>query len=341
MLNRLFAAFSLGILLTVFAAPARAQVFCVYDPLGTSGDYYTIAVDYQLAAKRWGAALTVKAYTDESEINTAFRKGDCDMASMIGMRARLYNKFTGTLDAPSVLENYTQVRDAMGLVASRKLASFMRTDGYEVVGVIPVGACYAMVADRRINSLERAAGKRVATLPWDNAQPVLAEDFKVVPVPTELGRFGEVFNKGQVDVLISPIVLYRPLEIEKGLINKGGIVRRPLFQVSMQFITHAERFPPDFGQKSREYVLGQTDRALSVIRNLEESIDDKLWIYSVHDEVVEWNTTMRNTLDHMTREGIFDRHMLAMLKRVRCREAPEELECAATTEQRENVGKPQ
>lgn len=319
---------------------AQAQLFCVFDPQGVTGDYYSMVQDYQLIARRWGVNLDLKVYTDESAVNTAFRNGQCDMANMIGMRARLFNKFTGTLDAPSVLENYAEVRDAMALVASPKLASFMIDDGYEVVGVLPLGACFAMVKDRRINSLERAVGKRVAILAWDPTQPVLAEDFKVTPVPAEILDFGVLLNKGQVDAIVSPILIYRALDLERALGSKGGIIRRPLFEVTMQVLTHADRFPPDFGQKSRNYLLGQTDRALEIIRAQEQSVDAALWIYVDHDEVAEWNNTVRATLDHMTRNGLFDRHMLAMLKRVRCREMPDEPECAITPEQRENIGHP-
>jgi len=45
-----------SLLLLGLATAARAQVFCVYDPLGTQGDFYNMARDYQLAAKRWGLA---------------------------------------------------------------------------------------------------------------------------------------------------------------------------------------------------------------------------------------------------------------------------------------------
>jgi hypothetical protein len=332
-----------GLLLAALLLPtqALAQTFCVYDPLGAGGDYYSMFKDYQLAAKRWGVTIDLKAYTDDSQLDEAFKAGQCDMASMIGMRARQYNLFTGTLDAPSVIENYAQVREIMSIVTSPKLGKYMVSDGgYEVVGMVPVGGAYAIVNDRYINSLERGAGKKVAIMAWDKTQPMMADDFKVTPVPTQLPLMGSLFNKGAVDMVIVPIVVYKALELNKGVGSKGGIVRRPMFEFTMQVVTHADKFPADFGQKSREYMFTQTDHALGIIRNLEAGVDARLWIYAVHSEVNEWNTTMRALLDHMTRQGYYDRRMLALLKRVRCKTDVEEPECAPTVEQQKSAGHP-
>lgn len=322
------------------AAPANAQTFCVYDPLGAGGDYFSLFKDYQLAAKRWSVQIDLKVYTDDGQLDTAFKSGQCDMASMIGMRARSYNQFSGTIDAPSVIENYAQLRSVMSLVASPKLAKYMIGNGYEVEGVVPIGAGYVMTTDRWINSFERGAGKKVTVMNWDPTQAIMARDFKVTPVPLELPHFAEAFNTGKVDLTIMPMVMYKALELNKGIGTKGGIVRRPLFQFTMQVIGHADKFPPDFGQKSREYLETQTDHALSLARNLEANVDNRVWIYAVHNEITEWNTTMRATLDHLTRSGYFDRRMLAILKRVRCKSDVEEPECAPTPEQTREAGRP-
>jgi hypothetical protein len=330
---------ALGVLL--LHSTAQAQTFCVYDPLGAGGDYYSMFKDYQLAAKRWGVVIDLKAYTDDGQLDAAFKSGQCDMASMIGMRARTYNQFSGTIDAPSVIENYAQLREVMGIVASPKLAKYMVGGGYEVEGIVPVGAGYVLTTDRWINSFERGAGKKVTVMSWDPTQSMMAQDFKVVPVPMDLPHFGDAFNTGKVDLTIMPMVLYKALELNKGIGTKGGIVRRPLFQFTMQVIGHADKFPPDFGQKSREYLFTQTDHALSLARNLEAQVDSRLWIYAVHSELTEWNVTMRAALEHMTKAGNFDRRMLAVLKRVRCRSDAEEPECAPSAEQQQNAGRPE
>lgn len=310
---------------------AIAQNFCVFDPMGTLGEYYSLAKDYQVATKRWGVDIDLVIYTDDDKLNVAFKEGRCDMASMIGMRAREFNLFSGTLDAPGVLENYVEVHEAMDLMASPKVAKYMQQGDYEVVGVLPVGAAYSIVNDRHINSLETAAGHKVAIMGWDKTQKFICEEMHVVPVDSTLADSGSKFNKGDVDFIVAPIVMYKPMELAKGIGSKGGIIRRPLFQFTMQLVALHSKFPPAFGQQSREYIDQQVNHALGIIHNNEADVDGRQWIYALHSEVLEWDTAMRNIVKHMAKRGFFDNRMLAILKRIRCKGANnEEPECAPT-----------
>jgi hypothetical protein len=312
---------------------ACAQSFCVFDPLGSQGDYASLAKDYQLAAKRWGVNIDIVIYTDDDKLDADFRANKCDMASMIGMRARSFNLFTGTLDAPGVMDNYVEVREAMDLIASPKVAKYMLQDNYEVVGVLPVGAAYSIVNDRRINSLETAAGHKVAIMAWDKTQKTMCDDMHVVAVPTTLAQSAVMFNKGQVDFIVTPAVMYKPMELSKGIGSKGGIIRRPLFQFSMQFVALQNKFPPSFGQQSRQYVNQQVNHALGIIHNNEADIDARQWIYALHSEVLTWDISMRKIIAHLVKDDDFDPRMLGVLKRIRCKNNVEEPECAPTPAQ--------
>ena len=318
-----------SLLLLGLATAARAQVFCVYDPLGTQGDFYNMARDYQLAAKRWGLEIELKPYTDDNALNTDFKAGQCDMASMIGMRALEFNKFTGSIDAPSVIENYSQMREVLDLMASPKLARLMDSNGYQMVGMIPIGAAYPVVNDRAINSFEHADGKKVAVMSWDPTQTLMAQHYNVTPVATTLPDYGHTFNTGKVDVIIAPMVIFKAMELSKGIGHKGGIVRRPMFNFTMQLIAHTDKFPEDFGQKSRDYMHAQTDHALGIIHNEEAAVDNRLWIYAVHSEVVEWNIGMRKLLNTLVDEGHFDRRMITLLERIRCKTSVDDTGCAS------------
>ena len=306
---------------------ALAQSFCVFDPLGAQGDYYSLFKDYQVAAKRWGVDIDLKPYVDDNKLNDAFKSGQCDMASMIGMRARLFNQFTGTLDSPGTIENYAQEREVMALMASPVLARYMVSGPYEMVGVVPIGAAYPVVNDRKINSLAAGAGKKVGIMGWDKTQAMIADEFHVTPVPLELSAFGSQFSAGKIDMIVVPMALYKPLELNKSIGSIGGIVRRPLFQFTMQLMAHTDKFPPGFGQQSREFMRLQVDHALGVIRNTEAEVDNRQWIYALHNEIVEWKDSMRVALAHMVKNGYFDKRMLTLLQRVRCRSTPDSDEC--------------
>lgn len=314
-------------LLLLMPAVANAQVFCVFDPLGSAGDYFNLFKDYQLAAQRWGVTVELKPYADDQALHDDFKAGKCDMASMIGFRAREFNGFTGTLDAPGVLDNYAEVRQAMAVIASPKLKSALSDGTYEVVGVLPIGAAYGVTRDRTKNSLKDAVGMRVPVLSWDKVGKMLVEDLKAQPVPLEMTHFGDAFNTGKVDVIVVPLVLFKALELEKGVGTQGGIMRRPFAQFTMQMVAYTSRFPTSFGQQSRDYMLTQTDHALSIAHNQEAGIDQRLWVYVMKHDVDLYDQTLRSILDHLAHEGLADRHMLAILKRIRCNSRTSESDC--------------
>jgi len=312
---------------------AQAQSFCVYDPAGASGDFYSMARDYQIAAKLWNVSLQLRPYTDDSKLDADFKAGKCDMASMLGMRARAYNKFTGTIDAPGALANYVQVRSALNLMAEPHLARYMVDNGFETVGIVPVGGAYAVTADRNVNTFDKAAGKRIAVMEWDPVQAEAAQEAGVVPVPTQLSQFGTLFNTGKVDIIFAPMTLYKALDMDRGVGTKGGIIRRPLAELTMQYITHAERFPAGFGQHSRQFVTSFTDHAITTARYSESQVDDRVWLYAMHQQLQEWQVIMSGLRERLADKGIYDRRMLSVLLRVRCADAPSESECAAANEQ--------
>lgn len=327
--------FLLHITMWLFVAhPASAQLFCIYDPLGSGGDYFSMFKDYQLQAKRWGVDIAVRPYTDDAELRDALISGKCDMASMIGYRALEFNKFTGTLDAPAAIQNYAQERDAMAVVANPHVAPFMTSNGYEIAGVIPIGAAFAITHDRTINSFERAKGKKVGLPPWFAPGKAMATDMGTIPTDVDLPNLGRAFNTGKVDIIVVPLLLYKAWELDKNIGTTGGIVRRPLLHLSMQLVAHADKFPPSFAQLSREYMYTQSNFAISLAHNLEASVDHRVWIYSLHEEMLKWDEGMSKTLEHLTKAGYYDPRMLSILKRIRCKTDTYEPECAPTLQQR-------
>ena len=324
----------IAVLLTLLASTAAsAQTFCVYDPMGAAGDYMTMFKDYQLEAKRWKINIDLVTYTDDDKMIQAFEGGHCAMASMIGFRAVKYNMFTGTIDTPSTIENYVEMRDLLHLIASPRLAQYMTSDPYEVVGVLPLGAGYVIVNDRKINTVSAATGKKVVIPKFDKGLSLVVTGINAKPVPEDLLNYGKAF--ADVDILMIPLVLYKPLEVERTVIKtNGGIVRRPLFELTVQIVSYHDKFPAAFGQQSREYIGRQADRTLGLAHNLENSIDNRFWIYVKRGDLDIWNTTMRNISNEMVKQGYIDKRMLGLLRRIRCKSTPDEPECRTINEQK-------
>lgn len=303
------------------------QTMCVFDLLGTSGDVYAEMRDYALAARNWGADLTLKSYTDERIAAEDFKAGQCDAVALTGMRGRQFNSFTGSVDSIGAIPSNSLARTVMQLLARPQLAADMVQGQYEVVGVSPAGAAYLFVNDRELNSLTKASGKKVAVLSHDKAQALLVQRAGAQPVMADITTFGGLFNNGQVDVIGAPALAFKPLELYKGLGTKGAIVKFPILQVTGNLIIHRSKFPAGFGQKSREWVASRVPRAIETIERLEREIPARYWMEISANDQVGYIKLMREARIQLTKEGIYHPKMMALIKKVRCVQMPSSFEC--------------
>jgi hypothetical protein len=321
-----------AIALASAAHAAPTQTMCVFDISGAQGDNYAMMKDYVLAAKKWGANIVLKAYNDERVASEDFKAGQCDSVALTGIRARQFNSFTGSIDAVGGLTSNTSAKTILSVMASPKLAPDMVQNGYEVVGVTTLGSAYILVNDRTINTLAKAAGKRFGVLDYDKAQAKIVQKVGAQPVSVDLLTIGGKFNNGQVDMIALPALAFKPLELYKGLGTKGAIVRFPVVQVTGDIVIRPEKFPAGFGQKSRDWFATQIDREISSVNKTEKAIDAKYWMDIPPADKLGYVKLMREARIDMTKQGIYNKKMMTILKKVRCQGDPSSFECAMNDE---------
>ena len=318
--------------IALIAGTAQAQSFCVYDPTGAQGPGYAFAKDYELAAKAWGVNLVLKAYTDERVASEDFKAGQCDGVAITGLRGRQYNAYVGSIDSIGSVPSYRHPRTVLQVLASPQSEANMKKGAYEVVGIFPLGAAYVFVRDRSINSIERAAGKKIAVLDFDKSQAKLVQQLGAQPVSSDITNFTTKFNNGQVDIVAAPGIAFKPFEMYKGLGTTGAIYRFPLIQLTGHMIVRSEKFPAGFGQKSRAFVLTQLDRADAPIKQAEDGIPAKYWLDLSDADKSKYTVMMREARIQLTKDGIYDPKMMNLLKKVRCKIEPAAGECADSIE---------
>lgn len=330
---------TIGLLLAALLLPAgshadtlRKVLFCVYDPLGIHGDAFGMARDQALVARDWGVDMELRAYTDERVAAEDFKAGQCDGVAITTIRARQFSPFVGSIDSVGALPSARHMRLLLQALANPRLAPLMVNGPYEVAGVAPMGAAYVLVTDRRIDSVEKAAGKKVAVLELDKAQARIVQRLGAQPVASDLSNFAGKFNNHQVDVLVAPVLLYKPMELYKGVGTQGGIYRFPLGQISATLLIRRDRFPPDFGQKSRAYVLTQMDKAFAIVARAEKEIPEAQWLDLSPADEARYVKMMREARMQLTREGVYDKTMMRLLRNIRCKVGPGDSECALAQE---------
>lgn len=326
------------------ATAQAAHKVCVYDMLGASGDLFNMAKDYAVAMQKAGATVELKGYTDERVATEDFRTGQCDAVIATAFRTRQFNAAAGSVDT---LGSTTIVRDGkIDINASyevlRKLvqtyaapaASKLMVDGnYEVGGMIPLGAAYPVVNDRKINTVEALAGKRIAAFDHDKAQAVMIQRIGAQPVSADITNFSTKFNNGSVDMIAAPTLAYKPLELAKGIGKTGGITRFPLMILTYQMIINKTRFPDGYGLKSREYWAGQFDRAMQLIKQADASVPPATWMDLSAENSYKYTLMLREARIDIAQKGLYDKRGLKVIKKIRCNVNPADPECTIKSEE--------
>ncbi|HEX6591101.1 MAG TPA: putative solute-binding protein, partial [Moraxellaceae bacterium] len=296
------------------------------------GDVFNMMKDYKLAAARWGANIELKPYTDERIASEDFKAGQCDAVIMTGLRGRQFNGFTGSLDSLGGIPTYKHLQKVLATLAKPNAGQLMVSGNYEVAGISPMGAAYLFVNDRSINSVGKLSGKKIAVMDYDKAQAKMVQKVGAQPVASDVMNFAGKFNNGSVDIVGAPAAAFKPLELFKGLGSKGAIAQFPLVQITLQLYIRQDKFPEGFGQKSREYMFSQFDRALALVNTAEKEIDKKYWMQIPEADQEKYTIMIRESRVSLTNDGIYDKKTMKLLKQVRCQITPADAECAQNLE---------
>lgn len=312
------------------------QNVCVFDLLGKSGESYKLMEEWALAAKEWQADITLIPFQDEALVDRRLREGKCDAAYMTSMRARNYNKFAGSIDAIGGVASNAIAQKAISYVLDKRNKHRMVTAqngaNYEVVGIVQIGLAYLFVRDKNLNSIEKVRGTKFAILQYDAAQKIMVESVGAQPIPSEITDFVKKFNSGQVDAIAAPAYAYKPLEISKGVGVKGAMFTFPVVNVTGDLVARSDKFPTDFGIKSRAWFLQQLPQNFAMIKRLEMGVPSKIKMNFSAEDKIKYQKILREGRLSLTKQGVYDATMMSVLKRARCTVERTNFECTLNGE---------
>lgn len=310
--------------------PRLSRRICIWDMLGREGPIFATAMAQRERALKFGIDLEMVPYTNETVIAEELKAGQCDAALMSGLRARNFNKFTGTIDAIGALPTEKHLRVLLEAISHPSNAGKMVDDNFVVLGIFPAGSAYVFVNDRKISTLAKAAGKRVAVLENDDMQSRMIAGIGATPVPSDFVSAPSRFNNGSIDILPAPLVAYRTLELYKGMGNNGGIVKVPLMQLTMQLIGRKEKFPNEVAQLVRESAMENYDMVMEFIAKETGDIPEKWWINVSAQDEHEYDVMMQSARFTLKQQGYYDEAMLNLQRKIRCKFDPARAECNQT-----------
>jgi hypothetical protein len=320
-------------LATATPAMAETRTMCAYDPAGKSGDFFRLLSDYALEAGTWGVTIELKAYTDEETAAKDYEAGQCDAVVATGVRLQRFNNYPSTLEAIGGLPTYGGMQSmAKSLAKYEGMAKPLVKGGHETVGIIPAGAVYLFVRDRNIDTVSELAGKRIATMDYDKAAPFMVDRVGAIVVPADLGSIGPKFNNGDVDICYMSAIAYGPFELHRGIEGNGGVIRAPLAQATFQVLVHQDKFPADFGAKSRAYWVANFDKAMTAVKKSDAQIPAGKWIDIPADRLSEWDALFQDVRVELRGKGAYNATMLGYMKKTRCYQDKTRAECADSRE---------
>lgn len=305
---------------------------CIWDIAGRNGPIYQAAMDQRARALEYGIQLEMIPYTNEGVMVEAFKSGQCDAALMSGMRARNFNSFTGTVDAVGAVPDMKHMKTLMKVLAHPSSRDKMVQGKYVVMGIATGGGAYVFVNDREINSLAKAAGKRVAVLDYDDQQARMVSSIGATPVRTSMVKAPGMFNDGVVDILAAPLAAYEVMELYKGLKPDGAIIDYPLAMISMQLIGRREKFPNIGAQFVREEFYNRFDEIRRRIKTEAGKVPEKWFVDIPEEDKAEYEAMMQEARTALRKQGYYDPDMLRLQQRIRCKYDPGRAECTQNSE---------
>jgi len=310
------------------------RTMCVFDPVGASGMVMQQFQDYVIWARGQGIQLELRPYTDEGVVAKDMKAGRCDAAGLTGIRAKQFVEFSGSLDMVGGLQTYAQERKAIQVMASDKAAPLMKQGNYEIAGVLPGGKVYLFASHKKyLDSLQAAAGKKVAVIGYDKQAEVVANVAGASPVAATIASFGPLFNNHSVDMAYAPAIVYKPLELYKGLGEDGGVADFVLGMLSLQMVVRADRFPESFAPKSRKWAVDNAwDRVMQMVNQADASIPDHYWVRISGERETKYRQMLREIRQRLWDNGWYNQKMQHLLKKIRCSDDRGLAECSLDTE---------
>jgi len=300
---------------------------CIWDLAGRSGPIFAAAQDQKTELMTMGIEVDMEAYTSESILAQELKAGRCDAAFMTGMKARTFNKFSGTIDSVGALPTIKHMKLLLRVLTNPRMAAKFEVGRYTILGIAPAGAAYIFVNDRKINSLTKAAGKRIAVLDYDSMQAKMVLKLGATPVPSSLVGAPNKFNNGAVDVLPAPLVAYSFMELYRGMEPDGGIINYPFSQASMQMVALKDKFPTEVAQLVREGFQKGFDRIINQINVQTGEIPAHWWIQIPDKEKQDYEVMMQQARIELRDADYYDAGMLTIQRKVRCKLDPTRFEC--------------
>jgi len=294
---------------------------CVWDVMGTQGPIYNTTVDQQLRMRHYGINIDVRAYTNEQDVVDKLINGECDTSVMSGAKARQFNPYTASVEALGGVPSQRHLKVLLQVLASPQAASKMVHNDYVILGIVPIGENYIFTreGEGKTPTLKRVFKGTAAVLSEDVSLPPLYKAFASnVKEETTYAKAAGLFNRGEADLLISPLVGHAMFGLSAG--NKHGqIVENPVSQMTLQIVSKTHLVPPEVAQLFREDLFLKLNLLYREVDKISKEIPAEKKVQFPERELQHFNRTLAEVRTRLTQQGVYDKSMMKLQRKIRCK----------------------
>ena len=201
-------------------------VLCITGAFGVSSHLRTYFDDYAKQSLDYGVSLVLKRYEDETKAIQDYQDGSCPMLAVSGVRARVFNKFTGSIDSFGAVQTYNSLRIIIETVLSKKAEKFLINNDHEIVVILPGAAQFAFVASRNIVTIESFSNRKIGVSTVTPENRYFARVIGMIPIESGSNTIANKFANGVTDVAMLPTSAFTLKKLE-GVFQVGGDKHHP------------------------------------------------------------------------------------------------------------------
>ena len=102
--------------------------------------------------------------------------------------------------------------------------------------------------------------------------------------------------------------------------------------VTGYLISRNDKFPVDFGIKSRDWFIQKLPQNFAMIKRLEMGVPSKIKMNFSAEDKTKYQKILRDGRISLTKQGVYDATMMSVLKRARCTVERINFECTLNGE---------
>ena len=302
---------------------------CVWDVMGTQGPIYNTTVDQQLRMRHYGINVDVRAYTNEQDVVDKLINGECDTSVMSGAKARQFNPYTASVESLGGVPSKKHLKVLLQVLASPQAAAKMVHGEYVILGIVPIGENYIFTreGEGKTPTLKRVFKGAGAVVSEDVSQPPLYKAFSTaVKEGDTYAKAAGLFNRGEADLLISPLVGHAMFGLSAG--NKHGqIIENPVSQMTLQIVSKTNLVPPEVAQLFREDLFLKLNLLYREVDKISKEIPAEKKVKFPERELDHFNRTLAEVRARLTQQGVYNKSMMKLQRKIRCKLDPSLSEC--------------